>query len=65
VKIGAGWNIFGRIIGPGDWNGDNLLDVIAITPGGSMRLYTTNGKGAFVITNRTINSGWSALNAVF
>ncbi|HEY3008799.1 MAG TPA: serine protease [Micromonosporaceae bacterium] len=65
VKMGSGWNMFSRIITPGDWNGDNLLDVIGITPTGSMRLYMTNGKGAWIRTNVTINSGWSALNAVF
>lgn len=51
---------------PGDWNGDNLIDLIGITPGGEVRLYPTNGRGAWLNGRGIqIDSGWDVLNMVF
>jgi hypothetical protein len=65
ARIGIGWHIYNKIITPGDWNGDNLLDVMTTTSTGSLRLYTTNGKGAFTAPYKIIGTGWTTLNIVF
>ena len=66
-QIGTGWNIYSRLLSTGDWNGDGLIDMIAITPGGRMVLYTTNGHGDWQNGGNStpIGTGWQATTAVF
>lgn len=46
--IGTGWNSLPTFISPGDWNGDNLIDLIGISSVGDFRLYPTNGQGGWL-----------------
>jgi hypothetical protein len=46
--IGTGWNSLPTFISPGDWNGDNLIDLIGISSAGDFRLYQTNGTGGWL-----------------
>jgi GH25 family lysozyme M1 (1,4-beta-N-acetylmuramidase) len=40
-KIGLfGWEIFASVLGVGDSNGDNIANLVAITPNGAIRSYT-------------------------
>jgi Trypsin len=65
-KIGNGWNMFSIFFSPGDWNGDNLQDMLGITPAGALRLYTSDGAGNWLNPLGTqIGSGWNGLSAVF
>jgi hypothetical protein len=66
-NIGSGFHIYSRLLSTGDWNGDGLIDMIAITPGGRMVLYTTNGHGDWQNSGNStpIGSGWQATTAVF
>jgi hypothetical protein len=67
VQIGNGWSAFSIFMSPGDFNGDNLVDMIGVTPGGSMRLYKTDGRGNWLGggTGQEIGSGWNGFNAIF
>jgi hypothetical protein len=43
--IGTGWNGLPTFLSPGDWNGDNLIDLIGVASNGNMTLYRTDGSG--------------------
>jgi hypothetical protein len=66
VKIGSGWNSFRIFMSPGDWNGDNMIDLVGVTPAGAVRLYTTNGRGGWIDgRGKQIDTGWNIFNTVF
>ncbi len=66
VVIGTGWNMFKVFMSPGDWNGDDTVDLIGITPSGEMYLYTTDGKGNWITgVGQDIDSGWNVFNAIY
>jgi hypothetical protein len=67
IKIGTGWNVFSVFFSPGDWNGDDMVDLIGITPAGAMSLYETDAHGNWLNGGRgqAIGSGWNGFNAVF
>jgi hypothetical protein len=66
TRIGTGWNGFKIFQSPGDINGDDMMDVIGITPGGGMFLYTTNGHGGWITgVGQQIGAGWQIYNRVF
>lgn len=67
VQIGNGWNGFNVFMSPGDFNGDNRVDMIGVTPAGQMRLYTTDGAGNWLGggVGQPIGSGWNVFNAIF
>jgi hypothetical protein len=45
--IGRGWSGFTALVGPGDWNGDRIADVLARRTDGTLLLYAGNGLGGF------------------
>ncbi len=64
IQVGNGWNIFSAILGPGDFNGDQRVDVLAresIT--GRLWLYPGNGSGGFLPRVQAGN-GWTIFNAL-
>ena len=64
--IGTGWKSFKIFMSPGDWSGDNMIDLVGVTADGTVRLYTTNGKGAWLDgRGPVIDTGWNVFNAVF
>jgi V8-like Glu-specific endopeptidase len=67
VQIGTGWGQFSVFLSPGDMNGDNLVDLVGVVKStGALRLYTTNGRGAWLsASGRQIDTEWNAFNAVF
>jgi hypothetical protein len=66
VQIGSGFNAFSRFFSPGDWNGDDMVDLIGVTPGGAMVMYTTDGHGNWITgVGQTINGGWQGMTAIF
>ncbi len=66
TKIGSGWSMFKVFMSPGDWNGDDMIDLVGVKPDGTVRLYTTNGKGAWIDgSGRVIDIDWDLFNSVF
>jgi hypothetical protein len=67
TSIGTGWGAFSIFMSPGDWNGDNLVDLVGVVKSnGNLKMYNTNGKGAWLNGNgRVIDSQWDDFNTVF
>ncbi|MFE4833401.1 FG-GAP-like repeat-containing protein [Arthrobacter sp. NPDC056691] len=64
IRLGTGWNSFSAIIGPGDFSGDQRVDILARESAtGFLWLYRGNGTGAFLPRIR-VGSGWNAFNAL-
>jgi secreted trypsin-like serine protease len=65
TRIGTGWNGFSAFMSPGDFNGDDMMDVVGVTPGGLMFLYTTDGTGNWITgVGQQIGSGWQVFNRI-
>ena len=44
---------------PGDFNGDNLVDLLGVRSNGDLKLYSTNGKGSWLNGNgRVLGYDW-------
>ncbi|MFI7648877.1 trypsin-like serine protease [Micromonospora sp. NPDC049460] len=66
TQIGSGWGGFKSIMTLGDWNGDNMMDMLGVNSSNQMRLYTTNGKGQWIdASGKVISSGWGSYNLIF
>ncbi|SBT51446.1 Trypsin [Micromonospora auratinigra] len=76
TQIGSGWGGFKNIITPGDWNGDNMMDMLGIDGSYRLRMYTTDGKGNWInASGKVVSTGvwisdttfvpWSSYNLVF
>ncbi|WP_405103102.1 trypsin-like serine protease [Micromonospora sp. NBC_01412] len=66
TQIGSGWANFKNIITPGDWNGDNMMDMLGVNSSNQMRLYTTDGHGNWIdASGKVISTGWGSVNLVF
>ena len=61
---GSGWNVFSKIIAPGDFNGDGNPDLITVRPNGVMNLYPGNGKGGFGSSYPQIGAGWQTRDQI-
>ncbi|WP_457972925.1 FG-GAP-like repeat-containing protein [Arthrobacter sp. D1-17] len=63
LRLGGGWNIMSAILGPGDFNGDQRVDVLAREAATShLWLYPGNGAGGFLPRVR-VGTGWQVFNA--
>lgn len=56
--IGAGWQMFNKILSPGDVTGDGRPDVLGRTPEGVLYIYRSNGTSGFFGTRAQVGSGW-------
>ena len=64
VRVGSGWNSFTAIIGPGDFNGDQRVDLLARERStGYLWLYPGNGSGGWRPRVR-VGTGWNVFNVV-
>jgi hypothetical protein len=64
LRVGTGWQIMNAIVGPGDFNGDGRMDVVARrTSSGALYLYPGNGTGGW-LPRVTIGSDWNRFSAV-
>lgn len=58
-RVGSGWQIYNKVLSPGDLNGDTLADVLARTPGGELYFYAATGNKDVPFGRRIkIASGW-------
>ena len=63
--VGSGWQTFTALLGPGDWNGDGKVDVLARASDGRLLLYRGNGKAGWITGNaEPIGSGWGGFTAL-
>ncbi|MEU0599728.1 VCBS repeat-containing protein [Streptomyces sp. NPDC006393] len=59
TRVGPGWQIYNKVLSPGDLNGDARADVLARTPGGDVYFYASTGDEAAPFAPRIkIASGW-------
>ncbi|MFJ6434334.1 FG-GAP repeat domain-containing protein [Streptomyces sp. NPDC091416] len=59
TRVGSGWQIYNKVLSPGDLNGDNRADVLARTPGGDLYFYAATGDKAVPLGHRVrIATGW-------
>ncbi|MFC3993792.1 trypsin-like serine protease [Actinoplanes siamensis] len=65
-KLGTGWNGLPTFMSPGDFNGDNLVDLVGVKADGTLFLYATNGKGAWLSgKGKLLGYNWDYYNALF
>ncbi|WP_084327848.1 FG-GAP-like repeat-containing protein [Intrasporangium oryzae] len=65
VVVGRGWAAFTPIVGVGDFNGDQRVDVIARRSStGDLYLYRGNGTGGFQSTVTLIGTGWNGMSTI-
>lgn len=66
TRIGTGWGGFPTFLSPGDWSGDNLVDLLGVTTAGDVRLYTSNGRGGWINgRGSVIDTGWAGFDMIF
>ncbi|AEV89087.1 Plasminogen [Actinoplanes sp. SE50] len=66
TKLGTGWNGMPTFMSPGDFDGDNLVDLIGVRTNGDLYLYPTNGKGAWKNgRGKLLGYSWDYYKAVF
>jgi hypothetical protein len=64
MRVGAGWGSMSAIVGPGDLNGDQRVDVLARERAtGYLWLYPGNGRGGWLPAVR-VGTGWKSMNAI-
>lgn len=61
--IGPGWNGFGTVVSPGDFDADGINDILAKDSAGNLFLYAGTGDGGF-FAGRQVGSGWNAFNSI-
>ena len=61
-QIGTGWNSMSALVAPGDFNGDNKVDLLARDSAGTLWLYPGNGSGRFGTRSIAGASGWNAMS---
>ena len=65
IPIGAGWQSFTALLGPGDWSGDGEPDLLARAADGSLLMYRGNGHGGFVTgSGQRVGTGWGGFTAL-
>lgn len=62
-QVGAGWNVFDSIVGPGDFNGDGNNDVLARDRSGNLFLYPGDGQGGWLKPSQ-VGSGWQIFDKI-
>jgi hypothetical protein len=64
VRVGTSWNGMNAIVGPGDFNGDGRVDVIARqASNGYLYLYPGNGTGGW-LPRVLVATGWNRYNTI-
>ncbi|MBT2441941.1 VCBS repeat-containing protein [Streptomyces sp. ISL-36] len=68
VKIGSGWNTYGKVVAPGDLNSDGKADLLGVNSAGELYRYlgtgTGTGTGAFGPRVR-IGTGFQIYNGMY
>ena len=64
LLAGTGWAGFTALLGPGDFNSDGMVDVLARDPSGYLWLYRGNGTGHFSSPPLRVGTGWNGMTAI-
>ncbi|MCX5226710.1 VCBS repeat-containing protein [Streptomyces sp. NBC_00233] len=62
--IGAGWNIYSALVGPGDLTGDGKGDLLARDTSGVLYLHRGNGLGTGFAARIRIGAGWNGYDRI-
>lgn len=62
-SYGLGWADL-QVVAPGDWDGDQYADLMAVTPDGSLYLYRGHGNAGNLSARVPIGHGWTGLRVV-
>lgn len=65
TQIGTGWAKFRTVFPAGDFSGDGIPDVMAITTTGVLLLYRGDGAGRWISPRVQIGTGWQTMRFVF
>ncbi|WP_116451773.1 FG-GAP-like repeat-containing protein [Blastococcus litoris] len=64
ARVGVGWNGMNALVGPGDFDGNQRVDLLAREGStGELWLYPGNGTGGWLPRVR-VGSGWNVMNAL-
>lgn len=63
-QIGSGWNTMDKVIGPGDFDGNGLNDLLATQPNGDLYLYPRVGRGSWSPKVK-VGQGWAGMDTLF
>ncbi|HSO70177.1 MAG TPA: VCBS repeat-containing protein, partial [Arachnia sp.] len=64
LQIGNGWQGLTAIIGPGDFSGDENVDVLARDAAGLLWLYRGDGRGGWISPALQVGNGWQGMTAI-
>ncbi|MER6918583.1 FG-GAP repeat domain-containing protein [Streptomyces spiralis] len=64
TKIGTGWQQYNKLASPGDIDGDNRADLVAVNSKGELYRYSSYGQGKFK-TRAKLGTGWSTYNTLY
>lgn len=65
IRVGIGWNPFSAIVGVGDWNGDQRVDLLArVASSGDLWMYRGNGAGGWISPAVRVGTGWAGMSAL-
>jgi hypothetical protein len=64
IRLGGGWNVMDALVGPGDFNGDQRVDLLAREAAtGVLWLYRGNGTGGW-LPRVSLGGNWQTMNAI-
>ncbi len=63
-QVGWGWNAMDSVIGPGDFDGDGLNDLLATQPNGDLYLYPRIDRGSWGPRIK-VGVGWGIMEVIF
>lgn len=65
VKISAGWQIYGSLVGPSDLNRDGKVDFTARDSTGVLWMFPGTGTGTLFSPRVRVGGGWQIYNLIF
>ncbi|MFD4315370.1 FG-GAP repeat domain-containing protein [Streptomyces sp. NPDC058548] len=63
VKAGTGWNMYTKLVAPGDLNADGKADLLGVTSGGDLYSYLNTAPGKFG-TRSKVGTGFQIYNTM-